>query len=381
MRAGLLGLSLGIALLSPAAFAQTGGNTPALEYKVVPGWLKLPEGRTDIGSMHGDVAVSSAGEVYISVQGRAKQNADVGPGPGLQVYAPDGKFLRNVPNAPTDLHGFIIRQEPEGEFIYGARLAGGHPLTDPAEVSAASQSKAGLDKQVILKMTLDGKIVLSIPPSAIPDEFKDKTIDGKPSLRMTHVAVGPNGDIYATDGYATSYVHQFDRTGKYIKSFGGKAAPYSFNTLHKIAIDTRFTPPRIIGCDRANNRVVQMSLNGDFLGVVAQDMNTPAAVAIFGEYAVVDEIGLPTAKRKTGRTAEVSVLDKEGKVVAVFGTNKNDDEIGTPNTDPAKWRPDALTAPHGVAVNAKGDVFISEFNQWGRVDRFNLQTQTVAQQR
>src|SRR6202012_5316748 len=94
------------------------------------------------------------------------------------VYAPDGKYLRNVPNAPSDLHGFVIRQEPEGEFIYGARLSSGHPGTDPADVAAASQTKNGLDKQVVVKMTLDGKVVLSIPPSAIPDEFKDKTVDG-----------------------------------------------------------------------------------------------------------------------------------------------------------------------------------------------------------
>src|ERR1700720_158388 len=258
MRSSFLMMSLGFVLLVPTSFA---GDTVALDYKVVADWLKLPEGRTEIGSMHGDVAVSSAGEVYISVQGSVRQNiALIGPNPGLQVYAPDGKFLRNVPDAPGDLHGFIIHKEPAGEFIYGTRLAGG--------LTAADQTRAGLDQQAIIKMTLDGKMVQAIPPSAIPDEFKNKPPEGRPYMRLTQVAVAPNGDIYATDGYATSYVHRFDHTGKYIKSFGGKAPPYSFNTLHKIAIDTRFTPARIIACDRANGRVVHMSLDGDFLGVV-----------------------------------------------------------------------------------------------------------------
>src|SRR6266481_5148274 len=121
MRSRLLLVWLGFIML-PAAFAQSYGNTVAPDYKVVADWLKLPEGRTEIGSMHGDVAVSSADEVYISVQGSVRQNiALLGPAPGLQVYAPDGKFLRNVPNAPSDLHGFIIHKEPAGEFIYGTR--------------------------------------------------------------------------------------------------------------------------------------------------------------------------------------------------------------------------------------------------------------------
>jgi len=376
MRSRLLLVSLSFVMLLPAVFAQSYSNTVAPDYKVVADWLKLPEGRTEIGSMHGDVAVSSADEVYISVQGSVRQNiALLGPAPGLQVYAPDGKFLRNVPNAPSDLHGFIIHKEPAGEFIYGTRLAGA--------TSAVDEIRAGLDKQAIIKMTLDGKIMLVIPPSAIPDEFKGKTPDGRPFMRLTQVAVAPNGDIYATDGYLTNYVHRFDRTGKYIKSFGGKAAPYSFNTLHKIAIDTRFAPARIIGCDRANDRVVHMSLEGAFLGVVAQDMNFPAAVAIRGEYAAIAELrpGIVTPKALAGKAVQIVVLDKEGKVVTVVGTNTNKDEIGSAAIDPAKWRPGALMAPHGVAFNEKGDVFVAEFNQWGRVHRFNLQPRTVAQQR
>ena len=370
-------VSLGLVVLLPAAFAQVHASAAAPDYKVVADWLKLPEGRTEIGNMHGDVAVSSANEVYISVQGSVRQNiALLAPAPGLQVYAPDGKFLRNVPNAPSDLHGFIIHTEPGGEFIYGTRLA-------VATMSAADEVQAGLDKQAIIKMTLDGKIVLVIPPSAIPNEFKGKAPDGRPFMRLTDVAVAPNGDIYAADGYLTSNLHRFDRTGKYVQSFGGKAAPYSFNTLHKIAIDTRFTPARIIACDRANDRVVHMSLDGALLGVVAQDMNFPAAVAIFGDYAAIGELrpGIVSPKALTGKAVQIVLLDKAGKVVTVVGTNTNKDESGSAAIDPTKWHTGALMAPHGVAFSEKGDIFVAEFNQWGRVHRFNLQPRIAAQQR
>src|SRR4030095_13524235 len=74
----------------------------AVEYQAVAEWLKLPAGKTQLGSMHGDIAVSSRDEVYVSVE---TEN------PGLQVFAPDGRFLRSVPNAPPDLHGFVIRRQ------------------------------------------------------------------------------------------------------------------------------------------------------------------------------------------------------------------------------------------------------------------------------
>jgi hypothetical protein len=215
-------------------------------YSAVADWLKLPEGRAQLGNQHGDVAVSSAGDVYVSVQD---------PAAGLQVYGPDGRFLRNVNGAPSDFHAFVIHKEAGGEFIYGATLRG----------------------QTIVKMTLDGAIIMTIGSSSIPDQYKIRNARRNLlSLLLTGLDVAPNGDIYVTDGYASDYIHRFDKTGKYIASFGGKQPPYSFNTLHKLAIDTRFQPARLIACDRANNRVVHLSLDGAFLGVVAKDLLLPA---------------------------------------------------------------------------------------------------------
>ena len=151
-------------------------------------------------------------------------------------------------------------------------------------------------------MTLEGNIVMTIGSSAIPDQYKVRNArSNQLALLLTGLDVAPNGDIYVADGYASDYIHRFDRTGRYLGSFGGKNAPYSFNTLHKLAIDTRFTPARLIACDRANNRVVHLSLEGVFLDVVAKDLLLPAAIAIDGDNAIVGEL--------TGR---VTVLDKAG---------------------------------------------------------------------
>ena len=315
-------------------FALIHSSSAAGDYTVAANWLKLPDGRAQLGNQHGDVAVSSAGDVYVSVQD---------PAAGLQVYSPDGKFLRNVNGAPSDFHGFVIHKEDAGadagrEFIYGATLRG----------------------QTIVKMTLDGAIVMTIGSASIPDQYKVRNArSNQLALLLTGLDVAPNGDIYVTDGYASDYIHRFDKTGKYITSFGGKNAPYSFNTLHKLAIDTRFTPARLIACDRANNRVVHLSLDGQFLGVVAKDLLLPAAIVIDGDNAIVGEL--------TGR---VTVLDKAGAVVTRIGAN-TEQGVGTNKLPPAQWREGFVLSPHGVALNAHGDLFISEFNAFGRVHRFN----------
>ena len=39
---------------------------------------------------------------------------------------------------------------------------------------------------------------------------------------------------------------------------------------------------------------------------------------------------------------------------------------------PAKWRPGYFSAPHGVAFNAAGDLFVAEYTVHGRIHRFNV---------
>src|SRR5690242_9310081 len=106
-------------LLSALLLAASFGSTFAAEYKAVADCYSFPDGKKVIGPMHGDIAVASNGEVYVSV---------MDPKAGLQVFGPEGKWLRNVPNAPADFHGFVIHKEAGGEFIYGTRLGTGNIL-------------------------------------------------------------------------------------------------------------------------------------------------------------------------------------------------------------------------------------------------------------
>jgi len=250
----------------------------------------------------------------------------------------DGRYLRSLAKAPADLHGFVIRDAGDGEHIYGVSLRG----------------------QKFVKMTLGGEVVLEVSRDSIPREYwTPNRFSTELGVLLSGMDVAPNGDLYVTDGYSSDYVHRFDSKGKYLGTFGGKAAPYGFNILHKIAMDTRFDPVRIIATDRLNNRVVHLSLDGELLGVVNDQLLLPAAVAIDGDNVVVGELN--------GR---VTILDKAGNVVTHLGTNL-DEGIGTNRVPPDKWRLGYVIAAHGVATNADGDVFVSEFSTFGRVHKFD----------
>jgi len=306
------------------------GAAHAQTYEPVAGWLKLPAGRETLGPMHGDVAVSRSGDVYVSVETA---------GMGVQVYSPDGRYLRALDKAPADLHGFVIRDAGDGEHIYGVSLRA----------------------QKFVKLTLDGEVALEIPRDAIPREYwTPNRFSSELGVLLSGMDVAPNGDLYVTDGYSSDYVHRFDRAGRYLGTFGGKVAPYGFDILHKIAIDPRFDPVRIIATDRLNNRVVHMALDGRFLGVVNDELLLPAALAIDGDNVIVGELN--------GR---VTVLDKKGDVVTHVGTN-TEDGIGTNRMPPERWRTGYVVAAHGVATNAEGDLFVAEFSTFGRVHKFAL---------
>lgn len=326
-----LAIAIGSLLQIQAANPDNPDNP---EYAAVPKYLKLPDGLDKMGNAHGDVAIAANGDVYVSIT--------AGPKAGIQVYDSKGNYKRNVAGAPKDFHGFVIRKSQEGEFIYGASLGG----------------------QVIYKLTLEGKKVLTIQPSAVPAKFKKKGRGKNAALRMrlTAMDVAPNGDLFVVDGYSSDFIHRFDKAGKYIKSFGGRGkAPYNFKTLHKIAVDTRFDPARIIGVDRENMRAVHLSLDGKFLGVINNELLRPAAVAVHGKLAAIGEI--------KGR---VALLDRHGKVVKTLGFNDDPKNAMNNKTPPERWFPGIVTAPHGVAFNEKGDLFVAEYSIYGRVHRFNL---------
>ena len=305
-------------------------------YHSQAGWLTPPKGLAYIGSAHGDIAVSRAGTVYISVLGGEKS--------GIQIYDADGAYLGNVAGAPSDIHAFLIRQEDDGqEYIYAVQL----------------------EAERVVKMRLNGEKVIDIAlPGRIPAQFHNaaatlpKGVDTR-ALKLSGIAVASRGDIYVVDGYGRDYIHQLNAKGEYLRSFGGREAPWNFQNCHKIAIDPRYQPERLLCADRANGRLVHMTLSGERIGLFAEGLRRPSAMAFRGDQIAVAEI--------SGR---VSLWDSAGQQLGTLGTNDNRELTDHRRTPPEKWIEGVFNSPHGIAFDAQGDLYITEYNRWGRILKF-----------
>ncbi len=311
-------------LLSLLALGSAAGE---VAYEFVPNFIQPPPGRETIGNGHGEIACDRAGNFYVSVQGPDAKDG------GVQVYGADGKFIKALP-LPATLHGFVIREDQGEEFLFAAVLG---------------------EKRVI-KAKLDGTIVLEIPTSAFPAGKA-----GPKGLALTNCDVAPNGDIYVVDGYGQSWIFVFDRAGQFKKVFGGPVEPLKLANTHKVFIDRRFEPARVLACDRGNNRLLHLDLDGNLIQVIASEgLRRPSSASFHGDLMCVAEIA--------GR---VSVWDKAGKLVAELGANDTPGQTNTPKVEPKDWRQGTVTSPHGITFDNQGNILETEWNVFGRVLRWN----------
>lgn len=308
-----------LSLLSVMALASSAAAEVAYEF--VPNFITPPPGKETIGNGHGEIAVDSAGNIYVSVQ---EANA------GIQVYGKDGKFIKAL-TLPPSLHGFVIRKHGDGEHLYAAVLG----------------------EQKVIKCNLDGSVVMTIPTSEFP---ADKIGKG---LKLTNCDVAPNGDIYVVDGYGQSFIFVFSAEGKFKSVFGGPGEPLKLANAHKVFIDRRFEPARVMICDRGHKRMLHTQLDGTFIGEIATEMRNPSSASFHGELMCVAEIA-----------GNVSVWDKNNKRVADLGTSPK--PTNTPGIEPKDWQQGIVTSPHGITYDNEGNILETEWNKWGRVLRWNL---------
>lgn len=304
-----------------SVMALSGTAAAEVAYEFVPNFIQPPPGKETIGNGHGEIAVDSAGKVYVSVQ---EANA------GIQVYGTDGKFIKALP-LPQSLHGFVIRKHGDGEFIFAAVLG----------------------EQKVIKTDLDGKVLMTIPTSEFP---ADKVGKG---LKLTNCDVAPNGDIYVVDGYGQSHIFVFSQEGKFKSVFGGPGEPLKLANAHKIFIDKRFEAARVMICDRGHKRMLHTDLAGNFIGEIATEMRNPSSASFHGDLMCVAEIA-----------GNVSVWDKNNKRVADLGTSPK--PTNTPGIEPKDWQQGVVTSPHGITFDNDGNILETEWNKWGRVLRWNL---------
>lgn len=301
-----------------ATSVQKTGNGQFV-FETVPGFGAMPDG-VNVGPTHGGVAVDGAGDIYVSTE------ADH----GVVKFSADGSFKAGFGPTTKALHSLAIVKEGEKEVLVGAAVSA----------------------QKVLKLSLDGQILMEIPNDVTGE------IEGGFN-GVTGVAVGPEGNFYVVCGYGSNLVHKFDAKGKLLKTAGGRGTEDGkFMTCHGIALDTRSGEPLLLVCDRENRRLVHLDLDLNFKGVHSEDLRRPCAASILGDHVAVAEL--------EGR---VTIVGKNGEHLAFLG-DQPDRKLWAKKPVPENELYDGLfTAPHGLSWDADGNIIVQDWNVTGRVTK------------
>ena len=309
-------------------------GTGAHKYQWAEKWAKIPDTESArTGWAHHGIVVSNAGSVISFHQ------AD----PTVLVFDDSGNLASSWDTTLQNAHGMAIVTEGDEEFLW---------MVD------------NLSGQVV-KTTLGGQQVMSIGQ---PD--LEVYREGKYSPTGTAVYEerdGGNGDIYVTDGYGSSYIHRYDKSGNHLGSINGEEGEGSrFATPHGIWIDTRKPEHELYIADRSNGQIQVYDLEGNFKRAFGtgpgQDwLHSPGGFAMWGDLMIVAEL----------RGSRVTILDKEDNPVSYLGEYTGAFKLleGWPTVPQETLVPGKFNSPHGIAADSAGNIYVAAWLVGGRINK------------
>jgi DNA-binding beta-propeller fold protein YncE len=282
-----------------------------LGFKAIEGWGTLPEGWRFVEAT--SVAVDRRDQVHVFNRG---------PHPVI-VFDRDGAFLRSWGEGQFSRpHGITVGPD---DTLW---------LTDDGN-------------HTIRQFTAEGKLLLTIGDADRPAD----PYSGRPFNRPTHVALCPRtGDLYVSDGYGNSRVHKYDPRGRHLLSWGESGTdPGCFNVPHNIATDAAGL---VYVADRENHRVQVFDGRGRYQAQLV-NLHRPCGLLADPRHGGRLYVGeLPTHLAVNAAVpnlgARVSILSLTGDLIARVGDR-------FPGEGPGQF-----IAPHGVAVDSRGDLYVAE---------------------
>jgi DNA-binding beta-propeller fold protein YncE len=281
-------------------------------YEALPAWPKLPDGVTFRETP--GVAVDSRDRVYALTRNVEHP---------VMVFDRDGTFL-------TSFGKGIF-----GPFTHGIFIG----PDDSLYCTDAGQ-------HFIAKLTPEGRLLVTLGTPGQPAP----RWAGEPFHLPTHAAVSPvTGAIYVSDGYGNSRIHKFTPDGRHLLSWGETGIDAGqFIAPHNIAVDA---DDNVYVADRECHRVQVFDADGRFLSMW-NNIYRPDGMTLawdgnvyIGELNGIEGVGMSDAP---GLGHRVSILSRQGELLARFGDPEEGDEPGK------------FIAPHGIAVDSHGDIYVAE---------------------
>ena len=280
-------------------------------YRMVENWARLPDGwnLTDVAA----VGVDSKDRIYVFNRGEHP----------MVVLNRDGSFVKSW-----------------GEGLF--RRAHGLHIDSDDNLYCTDDGD-----HTVRKITPEGKVLLTIGIPEKPAPY----MSGEPFHRCTHTALSPKGEIYVSDGYGNACVHKFTPDGKLIKSWGESGTdPGQFNLVHNIVTDE---DGWVYVADRENHRVQVFDGNGKY-ETQWNNLHRPCALHCCGgkhPTFIVGELGpgLPVNLKVPNLGPRLSIVDAKGTRIARLGGEHG-----------AGLETGKFLAPHGLALDSKGDIYVGE---------------------
>jgi hypothetical protein len=303
-------------------------------YEVHHDWGELPAS-IKYGNTHG-VVEDSKGRLYVfHTVHKSSTKTDA-----MVVFDEKGKFVTSWGSEYAGgAHGLHYQKEGRDEFLY---------LCDTK-------------RSIVTKVTLDGKEIMRLGYPKESDFYKTDA-QGQPTKYVpTNLAIASNGDIYVGDGYGSSYINQYDKNGKFIRTFGGGKTkdPGSLNSPHGIFIDKRGGKEELVVADRSNNRLQYFNLDGKHSRFVTDEITLPCHFSFRNGEMLIPDLG-----------ARVSLLDKNNKLIVHLGDDKETADWRQLRVKTREdFRPGKFVCPHGACFDHKGNIFVAEWVEIGRLTK------------
>jgi sugar lactone lactonase YvrE len=249
-------------------------TAPALDYVPVANPITLPEG-TKMGATAA-VAFDAKGHLFVLARG----------GASFFEFDPAGTFVRSFGEPMTRAHG--LRIDRDGNLW--ATDVGAH---------------------TVMKYNMKGELLLTIGVKGQAGAWDEAAAERKLN-QPNDLAIAANGDVFVVQGHTPGLakgdarVLKFDKTGRFIKSWGGKGkGPGQFDVAHGIAIDAKGL---LWVMDRENQRIQVFDPEGTFVREMKY-AGLPCSV----------DIGRQFVYMVNGFAGQLLRMDLNGKVLAATG--------------------------------------------------------------